>query len=127
MTYQVYILEATSRHRCGYHPTYIGATVDVERRLRQHNGELAGGARRTTAIYKGTSPAWRTACVVTGFRTWSETLKFEFALRRVGRQQVHRWDMEGRRRALELVLAMNRWSCTSPPASEIPLVVKWTS
>ncbi len=27
--------------------TYVGATTSVARRLRQHNGELAGGAKRT--------------------------------------------------------------------------------
>ena len=29
--------------------TYVGVAVDVERRARQHNGELAGGARSTRA------------------------------------------------------------------------------
>ena len=41
--------------------TYKGCTNNMTRRLRQHNGEIKGGAR-ATARYKG---QWRVACVVT--------------------------------------------------------------
>lgn len=41
--YFVYILE------CADGTFYTGLTTDVERRLRQHNGELVGGAKYTAA------------------------------------------------------------------------------
>lgn len=43
MTWFVYVLLSQQRS------TYVGITTDVERRLRQHNGELPGGARSTRA------------------------------------------------------------------------------
>jgi predicted GIY-YIG superfamily endonuclease len=43
MDYIVYIL-TNSKNRC----TYIGITNNPIRRVRQHNGELVGGARYTT-------------------------------------------------------------------------------
>lgn len=127
MPYHVYILETCDEQDKKYRPTYVGATVDLDRRLRQHNCELAGGARRTTKHAKGSEHRhrWRIACTVTGFRTWPEALKFEYAIRRVGRQQVRRWNLEGRRRAMELLMQKERWSSTSPLASEVPLEVKW--
>ncbi|MBD3620158.1 MAG: GIY-YIG nuclease family protein [Chromatiales bacterium] len=39
----VYIL------RCADGSLYTGVTVDVDRRLREHNGELPGGARYTAS------------------------------------------------------------------------------
>jgi predicted GIY-YIG superfamily endonuclease len=42
MYYFVYMLRSTVTGH-----TYIGSTPDPKRRLRQHNGEIAGGARRT--------------------------------------------------------------------------------
>ena len=59
--------------------TYIGATVDPNHRLRQHNGELVGGARRT----KGKQ--WKRALYVGGFPTWNAALQFEWAWKRKGR------------------------------------------
>lgn len=41
--------------------TYVGIARDVTRRLRQHNGELAGGARATRP-----GRPWRVAQVVAG-------------------------------------------------------------
>lgn len=55
--YYCYVLDAAD---CPH--TYAGYTVDPARRLRQHNGELAGGARATTRR----SSAWRFAFVVGG-------------------------------------------------------------
>jgi len=63
----------------GGRQTYIGATVDPDRRLRQHNGEITGGARRT----KGSS--WLRACYVGPFPNWVSTLQFEWAWKHHGR------------------------------------------
>ena len=40
--WHVYVLTSTVRAI-----TYVGCTNDVQRRVRQHNGELSGGARFT--------------------------------------------------------------------------------
>ena len=43
-TYVVYVLVNTSNNK-----TYVGITNKPERRIRQHNGELVGGAKYTHA------------------------------------------------------------------------------
>jgi putative endonuclease len=48
--------------RCADGSLYTGVAVDVERRLRQHNGEIVGGARYTRPRRPVTllwSEAWR--------------------------------------------------------------------
>ena len=42
MSWRVYVLYSARLER-----TYVGITTDLDRRLAQHNGELAGGARAT--------------------------------------------------------------------------------
>lgn len=52
--------------------SYVGATVNLDKRLKQHNGLLAGGAKYT----KGR--IWKRLCHVNGFNNWNEALKFEW-------------------------------------------------
>lgn len=93
---------------------YVGATVDPHRRLRQHNGEIDGGARRTQG---GT---WTFRCIVKGFRTWREALQFEWAFKRVCRRC--RTDAD-RARALDTLMRRERWTSNAPPSCDVPLTV----
>jgi len=54
--------------------TYIGATLDADRRLRQHNGLLTGGAKATSRRPND----WYRVCHVRGFPTWRAALSFEW-------------------------------------------------
>lgn len=72
-----YLLESTDSCQ-----TYVGATVDVDRRLRQHNGELSGGARATA------NHQWNRICHITGFPTERAALQFEWKWKRLSRRQV---------------------------------------
>ena len=95
---------------------YIGATVDPLHRLRQHNGELVGGARRT----RGKHWAFRT--IVVGFRTWKEALQFEWALKYALRKCKAR-NKATRGACLEDVLSKEKWTRNSPPSKDVPLLL----
>ena len=66
--------------RCADHTLYSGVTVNLERRLRQHNGELAGGARYTRAR-RPVELVWTRAAT-----SRSEAQKFEAQTRRLSRR-----------------------------------------
>lgn len=53
--------------------TYVGVTTDFERRLKQHNGELNGGAKASRA-----GRPWQCVCLVHGFKGRSEACGFEW-------------------------------------------------
>ncbi len=56
--------------------TYVGVAKDVDRRLRQHNGELRGGARATRA-----GRPWRVGQVVGPWPTQSGAQSVEYTVK----------------------------------------------
>lgn len=55
--------------------TYIGYTSNFQRRLRQHNREIVGGAKHTEKHYP-----FEVVCLVRGFATKHDALSFEWYL-----------------------------------------------
>jgi structure-specific endonuclease subunit SLX1 len=88
----VYLLETVD----GTERTYVGATLNLDRRLRQHNGEIKGGASATSGR------AWQRVCHVTGFTYWRSALQFEWRWKYYGRkyEKSAGTPMERRLRAL---------------------------
>jgi len=79
MAWNVYLLSSSEGGTChlgsGDARTYVGATVDLDHRLRQHNGEISGGAKATS----GRAGSWRRVCHVEGFADECAALQFEWA------------------------------------------------
>jgi structure-specific endonuclease subunit SLX1 len=102
MSFYVYLLECTDK------TTYVGATVDLEHRLRQHNKEIKGGAYATSAkVLQGHS--WEIACYITGFPDWRTALQFEWAFKFQSRKFPKRmYPLERRMRGLYTLMHLDR-------------------
>jgi structure-specific endonuclease subunit SLX1 len=60
---------------------YVGTTNNMQRRLRQHNGDLKAGGAKYTHLYR----PWRIAATVRHFRSYTEAQQFEWAWQHPGR------------------------------------------
>jgi structure-specific endonuclease subunit SLX1 len=79
----VYLLESSTG------ATYIGATIDLNRRLRQHNKEIKGGAHATgSRVARG--EIWNRVGYVSGFPDWSAALQFEWRWKNLSRTKMFR-------------------------------------
>ena len=79
--FYVYLLEATNGS------TYVGATVDLDHRLRQHNCEIKGGAVATSVKVKR-GETWTRVCHVAGFPSWQAALQFEWRWKQLSRKII---------------------------------------
>jgi len=107
-----YILR--NKHTQFSHLTYNGSTNDPYRRLRQHNEEIAGGARYT----HGRGGGWEIYALVTGFVDHQNALSCEWRIKHTngkpGKRPTAHLGMIGRIRGLNEVLKLEKWTskCT---------------
>jgi len=99
--------------------SYVGATVNLNRRLRQHNKEIKGGAHATSAkVKKG--EIWERACHVRNFPNWQSALQFEWKWKQVSRKKSpHLLPLERRIIALKEILKMDK------PTSKAKCFSEW--
>ncbi len=118
MSYYVYFIQSTNGS------TYIGATVDIDKRIRQHNKEIKGGAT-ATSIKVSQGEAWTYVCYVENFPTWNEALKFEWRWKQISRQiqksNPRQNPTDKRLQALKTLLELDR------PTSKALLYSEWES
>ena len=95
--WKVYLLETID----GSQNTYVGATIDVERRLKQHNNLLSGGAKATSG------KTWKRICYITGFPHEKAALQFEWKWKYLSRRQKGK-RLERRIKALCLLFGLDK-------------------
>jgi len=103
--YFVYFIQSTNG------ATYIGATVDLDRRIRQHNKEIKGGAVATSnKVING--EVWSYVCYVENFPNYNEALKFEWRWKQISRilqkKNPHQTPLDKRLEALKLLLNLDK-------------------
>ena len=105
---------------CSDNSTYVGATIDLDHRLRQHNKEIKGGAHATSAkVDKG--EFWTRACHVSGFPTWQSALQFEWRWKQLSRKKSSKtFPLERRMEALKELLALDKATSLAVPFIEWP-------
>lgn len=99
--------------------TYVGATVDLDRRLRQHNKEIKGGAHATGAkVAEG--ERWVRACHVKNFPNWQAALQFEWRWKSLSRKKdkAKMMPLERRLVALNELLSLDRSTTSAIPYKE---------
>ena len=68
--YVVYILKCENY-------SYVGMTNDIFKRLRQHNGEIKGGAR-----YTSKRKGWYPVLIIDGFQNMKSAMQCEWRLKK---------------------------------------------
>ena len=99
--------------------SYVGATNNIENRIKKHNQELNGGAKYTKMIGKG----WKYICVIEGFKNKIDCLRFEWAVKHCEPRNLK--GIYNRLKKLETTLKKERWTSNSPISKNYELKIIW--
>jgi len=101
--------------------TYVGATVDLNKRLRQHNREIVGGAR-ATSICVSRGDTWKRICYIDGIPEWRSALQIEWRWKQIGRTQYKHIKNPIQRRlfSLKKLLSLEKPTNNSIPYESYP-------
>ena len=109
---------------CSDNSTYVGATVDLEHRLRQHKNELKGGARATTTKVKQ-GKTWQRACHIANFPDWKSDLQFEWRWKQLSRKlPKDMYPLKRRMTALNELLSLEKSTSNAIPYQEWIVPIK---
>ena len=126
--HKIYILRSENPN----HPrrTYVGYTVNLRRRLRQHNGEITGGAK-----YTHIGRPYKLVCYIEGFPNKTNALQFEWRCHNPGGRKKDNGKiekrfkkysgMDRRRKILEYVLGLDKWTNSSTHSKNFILTINW--
>lgn len=101
--------------------TYVGATIDINRRLRQHNKEISGGAK-ATGIRVAQGESWTRICYISGIPEWKSALQIEWKWKQLGRTEFRgvRNPILRRLHSLKKLLALEKPTQNSVPYESYP-------
>ena len=115
MPFFVYFIQSTNGS------TYIGATIDLDKRIRKHNKEIKGGAT-ATSIKVSQGEVWSYVCYVENFPDWQAALQFEWRWKQISRQiqksKPSQKPIERRLEALEKLLKLDKSTSKAKPYTE---------
>lgn len=104
--YYCYIIKSVNPKYSSH--TYNGSTNNLTRRLRQHNGEICGGAKAT----RGKGP-WEYIVIWDGFETYNECLSCEWRIKHPtnSKKRPHIYNgINGRIKSLNILVNLDCWT-----------------
>ena len=102
MKWFAYIIYSDDGH------TYNGMTNNLERRLRQHNGQISGGAKATRSHSN-----WKYFAYIEGFKTKNNCLSCEWRIKHPDNKKHKNksfFGIAGRLKTLNLILKLDKWT-----------------